>query len=98
MALPINRLAPEPVGVDAIHDSVYSDFPQTGTGAVTVFVLATSPALGLRVLVLANATSAAINPNADTTYDAADINSLLLDGPGATVYIKSSATAWTEVT
>jgi hypothetical protein len=91
-----NRLAEKPINVDAIRDSAYADFPGSGTGAVSVFHL--QDANGNEVMILINITTSAINPNADTTYDAAPINSLLLDGAGATVYIKSTALAWTEVT
>lgn len=91
-----NRVTPEPIGVDAIRDAIYADFPGSGTGAVDVEIKVTPG--GNRYLKIWNATTTTIDPNGDTLYDAADIGSEFVDGPGGKFYVKSDATTWTEVT
>lgn len=90
------RLTPDPVDYDAVVDGGYSDYPESGTGAVAVFTLK-SPN-GDKFQLIFNTTDTTINPNADTTYDAAAIGSLFINGAGGKFYVKSDATTWTEVT
>lgn len=93
MALPVNRLSEAFVGVDGQLDSQYSDYSAT---AVAVFQLADKN--GNYFQMINNISGSTINPNGDTTYDAAPIGSFFVDGPGGKFYVKSSSTAWTEIT
>lgn len=85
------RLVVRPTNIDPQRDSAFSDY-------ASVSVLELVDRAGNEMHVLINTSGTTIDPNADTTYDAAAINSLFIDGPGGKFYVKNTATVWTEVT
>lgn len=95
----MNRLSIAPVDYDAVQDGAYSAYPEgTATGAVAVLQLEADDAAKTRFHDIFNITDTTINPNGDTTYDAAPIGSRFTDGPGGKFYVKSASDTWTEVT
>lgn len=85
------RLVIRPSNVDVQKDASFSAY----TG---VSVLDLVDRSGNSIQILVNTSGTTINPNADTTYDAAPINSFFVNGVvGAAAnsfYIKGSATVW----
>lgn len=94
------RMTESKVDLDAVRDAAFSAYPESGTGAVSVIQWEDTNQNFFQILVNVSGTS--IDPNADTTYDAAPINSLFLNGvsndAGTVVYIKTTAALWVAVT
>lgn len=86
----LNRASIDPLDVDALHDSQYSNYSSTA-----VMVLEVSDNSGNNIHLIYNISGSAIDPNAVSTYDAAPTSSVFTDGPGGKVYVKSAATTWT---
>lgn len=86
-----NRMVIQPTNVDVQRDTAFAAY-------VNVSVLQLVDRAGNEVQFLFNTTTTSIDPNADTTYDAAPINSLFFNGISAAaatnIYIKETATAW----
>ena len=92
MALPLNRETSEWADTDALVDSVHSAFD---FDTVTVQVFRDQEGNFERLKIRQISTGAAIDPNADTTYDSAPNSSFFDDNAGLR-WRKTSATAWTS--
>ena len=77
MALPLNRATERQIGVDGEVDSQFSDYD---ADEVMVHVLGDKNGNEKHCIYVIAATT--VDPNADTTYDAAPIGSTFTDGPG----------------
>lgn len=93
MAVPINRASGEWIDVDALQDGQFSAYVEAD-----VMVEIVSDNSGNFIHKIHNITSATIDPNGDTLYDAAPIGSLFFDGPGGKLFIKDTATTWIDLT
>lgn len=88
----LNRFHREPVEIDANHEATYSDMAVDG---VSIEIVRDDD--GNEGLIIHNLSGTTIDPNADTTYDAAPTGkSEFRDYAGGKIYYKSSDTAWTQ--
>ncbi len=92
--MPLNRAKPDWLGVNRSDESTYSVM----AALTTIMLERVSDDSGNEILKIHNISGTTIDPNADTTYDAAPIGSHFTDGPGGKFYVKLNATTWTEVT
>lgn len=94
--MPLQRASTDWLGVDRNDETTYSTI--AALTADTVMVERVADRSGNAILKIHNVSGTTIDPNADTTYDQADIGSTFTDGPGGKFYVKLNATTWTEVT
>lgn len=91
--MPLNRAKHDWADVDALEDSVFSDYVEAD-----VMVDVVGDADGNFIHIIHNISGSTIDPNGATTYDAAPIGSFFNDGPGGKSFIKLNATTWTDLT